>query len=460
MGHDEHFLQRLDRVDRDHVELALGLYRDHELIRFILSNVRLPDGAERVAIALENDPAGPHVVVARNGHFITCLGRGMSTGALPVVSRAHLDGLVSRVERIREGVALAKRRGFDEARLLDRIESGGPGVPREDFVAACAMLGPAIPLLFGVYRSWVEALEEIHPLLQTARKGDAPIKRRAERELTRGAWAMAHSAMILVHSASREWVQEWGAFPEQVKGSPWAALVAQCAFPFVVRAAWIAGRLGKPMLPSYKARYAAAPNPIDMREAGWGLLCMALRHSSIRGEALKALAHPPPSTEPREPWMAQSWTLFSHTARLVEEKEDQLRAEALTLGRDFVVVRARDLPESSPHRYTERDAVPEDLALPGLFDGWYDALNGERGQDLMLLGVVAASRARAEDFYFPATALHAIQPDDVDGLGRSMVEMHRMLLGTPQPMRREAKPGRNEPCPCGSGRKYKKCHGR
>ena len=29
-----------------------------------------------------------------------------------------------------------------------------------------------------------------------------------------------------------------------------------------------------------------------------------------------------------------------------------------------------------------------------------------------------------------------------------------------QPVRTEAKVGRNEPCPCGSGKKYKQCHGR
>ena len=28
-----------------------------------------------------------------------------------------------------------------------------------------------------------------------------------------------------------------------------------------------------------------------------------------------------------------------------------------------------------------------------------------------------------------------------------------------QPVRVEKKVGRNEPCPCGSGKKYKKCHG-
>jgi uncharacterized protein len=26
-------------------------------------------------------------------------------------------------------------------------------------------------------------------------------------------------------------------------------------------------------------------------------------------------------------------------------------------------------------------------------------------------------------------------------------------------IRKEAEPGRNDPCPCGSGKKYKKCHG-
>ena len=28
-----------------------------------------------------------------------------------------------------------------------------------------------------------------------------------------------------------------------------------------------------------------------------------------------------------------------------------------------------------------------------------------------------------------------------------------------EPIRKEAEPGRNDPCPCGSGKKYKKCHG-
>jgi hypothetical protein len=461
MGHDEHFLERLDRVASAHVALALGLYRDHDLVRYILSRVALPEkGADRVAIALADGGQGPHLVVARDGGFVTCLGPGMSTGALPLVSRAHLDGLVSKVERIREGVALAKKRGFDEARLLERIESSGPAVAREDFVGASAMLGPAVPLLAGVYASWAKSLDEMYPLLQTPRLLDPAPRRQAERDLARGAWAMAHSALLLVDSAEREWVREWATLPAHDRGSPWELLMMQGAFPFVIRAAWIAGRLGKPMLPSYKARYVEAANPMTVREAGWGILCMALRHASLRGEGLKALLSPPQPKAGAEPWVERAHAVFAEAAATIERKEDDLRSEALTLGRDLAIGRTGALTESSPYRFTERAQVPDDIALPALFDATYDANNGERGADLMLIAITVAAHAKAADFYFPATVLHAMGPPDLEGTGAALVEMRRTLFGVPKTVRREDRPGRNDPCPCGSGKKYKKCHGR
>jgi hypothetical protein len=461
MGHDEHFLQRLDRVDRSHVELALGLYRDHELIRYILANARVPADAERVAIALEGDAAGPHLVVARDGHFVTCLGRAMSTGSLPIISRAHLDGLVARVERVREGVALAKKRGFDESRLLDRLATAGAGVPREDFVAGCAVLGPAVPILLGVYASWVKAVHEMQPLLQMGRGSDAPAQRRAEEQLALGVWAMAHSAMIVAQAGSRAWVEDWSQGPAHDVGSPWSALVSQCAYPFAVRAAWLAAKFGKPMLAAYKVRYEKAPHPIEVREAGWGMIGMALRHAAIRGDVMRTLTRARPDAASDEPWIAQTRSFFADVARLVEEKEDSLRDEAMDLGRKRVVGLGEDLAEGSPHRFERPEDVPDDLALPALFDLWYDALNDERSADLMLIGVVTAARARAEDFYFPARFLHAVHPPSSKEQGQSLVEMHHKLLGIPKTVRHAEKPpGRNDPCSCGSGKKFKKCHGR
>lgn len=35
-----------------------------------------------------------------------------------------------------------------------------------------------------------------------------------------------------------------------------------------------------------------------------------------------------------------------------------------------------------------------------------------------------------------------------------------IILLITQPIRKEVKVGRNDPCPCGSGKKYKQCHGK
>ena len=44
------------------------------------------------------------------------------------------------------------------------------------------------------------------------------------------------------------------------------------------------------------------------------------------------------------------------------------------------------------------------------------------------------------------------KPEDITDL--------EILLNWPKPMEAEKKVGRNEPCPCGSGNKYKKCCGK
>jgi SWIM/SEC-C metal-binding protein len=44
------------------------------------------------------------------------------------------------------------------------------------------------------------------------------------------------------------------------------------------------------------------------------------------------------------------------------------------------------------------------------------------------------------------------KPEDTSDLER--------LLNPPEPKRAEKKVGRNEPCPCGSGKKHKKCCGK
>ena len=42
----------------------------------MLERVHLPEGDGRVALAIDDAREGPFVIVTRDGHFVTCLGRG------------------------------------------------------------------------------------------------------------------------------------------------------------------------------------------------------------------------------------------------------------------------------------------------------------------------------------------------------------------------------------------------
>lgn len=85
MAHDEHFLERLKRIQGAQVDLALELYYDSALVRSILKYAQVGEHVERIAVALSKNSDGPHVIVARDGGFVTCLGEGMAFGDLPVV---------------------------------------------------------------------------------------------------------------------------------------------------------------------------------------------------------------------------------------------------------------------------------------------------------------------------------------------------------------------------------------
>src|SRR5262245_467345 len=112
MGHAHHFLSRLDRLSRAHVDLALALYRDDERLRYLLEQVRIPEGAERVAVSLDHPSEGPFVLVTRQGRFVTCLGRGMRADNLPIITRAELDAFTAKH-------AVFQEREEVRARLID-----------------------------------------------------------------------------------------------------------------------------------------------------------------------------------------------------------------------------------------------------------------------------------------------------------------------------------------------------
>ena len=49
---------------------------------------------------------------------------------------------------------------------------------------------------------------------------------------------------------------------------------------------------------------------------------------------------------------------------------------------------------------------------------------------------------------------------ELDNSGPEDISDLNILLNTPEPVKVDKKTGRNDPCPCGSGMKYKKCCGK
>jgi uncharacterized protein YchJ len=102
--------------------------------------------------------------------------------------------------------------------------------------------------------------------------------------------------------------------------------------------------------------------------------------------------------------------------------------------------------------------VPEHLARTALlaFDG---DIHESTFLQLAVVALPVAARAAAEDFYFTRDVVRAWlgewEPEE------TLERVKRFSKASPkrEPARAEKTPGRNDPCTCGSGKKWKKCHG-
>ena len=91
-----------------------------------------------------------------------------------------------------------------------------------------------------------------------------------------------------------------------------------------------------------------------------------------------------------------------------------------------------------------------------LFQGLLDVLKSDVISLLSKVQIQAQSDVdeMEEQRRQSAPAQHSYQHDDVEAIGGDAPAHDEPAVRT------EAKVGRNEPCPCGSGKKYKQCHGK
>lgn len=102
-----------------------------------------------------------------------------------------------------------------------------------------------------------------------------------------------------------------------------------------------------------------------------------------------------------------------------------------------------------------------------LFDEMVNRIN-DRAVGIMMRAIIPELRPRTEADELPQQAPDTRrQPRLQESRGEAASAAQRAAAGQDtrdrqpvQPIRAEKLPGRNDPCPCGSGKKFKNCHGR
>lgn len=457
MGHDAHFLSRLDRVTPAQTDLALGLYRHHSLVRRLLRDPSLPPGAERVALALEDDAGlGPHVVVSRSGTFVTCLARGMMPFGLPILSRQRIDQAIAKDADMRERLA-----AWNIGRPPTVFGYFEPILTKQNLLAREEARGLALFAPFFAPEMFCHhgpALVRVLSIVTDGRRSGRARARADWKGHARDLWFLTHAfeAAGMVGEAIRPIVED------EAFGQPFVGpCVMLMDWPILARGVWAASRIGglaiEVGIGPEEARHPAADAATIAARMLFGLTHPE-HHAETERLFVKLEQRGETADAPKD--VRTIGELCSLSLSVLRDPE-AARAAALDRGRamHFELTRSR-LPPGDPDRPARPEDCPDDLAATAL-SITHRKIVGETADTAdMLQDLSVLARADEGIFHYP----RRLVPKLLQPWGPSDVDAHveKLLDGiepTP-PERAPTRPGRNDTCPCGSTKKWKKCCGR
>ena len=457
MPHAHHFLERLDRVPRSLVDFALSLYRDVELLQWILAYARIPAEEERVALSLQ-ETGGPYLVVTRDGHFVTALAEGMTTGDLRVLSRPQIDAFEARVRDGRARKELAAELappGKRPVDLLTLLNTRPHQLSREEVRA----IGGWSPLLWSTFlRVSAAGAEDLLAVAQawTLSKENAKKREELAIEATKKAHATG-ARLALATMGDLGWVEPMMANWNVRRGPSHMTTDLRLLAP-ALRGFWAAARMGKPALASYRSALDPESASVTLFDAALGATAIGLRHARAAGDARRIVEDlPAVAGAGAEAWSRE---IRDGCLRALERPEEAMGAAAAIGRRAYGPLARLLLPEGSPHRFEADDDVPRELALLTVAN--IIEHDCETRMTIDLLPWVARLAA-PEDMYFPEEIARAFRllPLRVEMAVERLLRQQKDLFGADvTTVRKAAVPERNAPCSCGSGKKYKKCCGR
>jgi len=447
MSHDEHFLERLARLDDLDTSFAFRLYRHPALVKRLLE-LAAPPGASRVAIALHRAPDGPLVVVERDGHFVTCLAAGMRTD-LPTIRRAVVDQHLEADAAFARLVRFAKEKA-DDATLDNPLINDIASLSFDRHVTA-EMVSRTYPWL-PVFEQ--HATKEIGDKLERWQRAWAGVRdavRLREKHhpdalrMWKAAYRLGSVSMQQVDAVRRMFLEIEPNHGNDGGRLYVAAIAATTGrFGTVLRGLWAHGQLGAVLETAAHASARSNASSFDRWVAGSTLAVIALKNPDLKARAELTLRHV------RDDPATDDYTRrhYRKLHRVIEHPREAMERH-LDWARAFVAERFPPLGELDA-----TDTLTLSLEDPRVCFG---AEADDRLSDALVF--VAAADAPQ---MFPRDALVARMPpvtelaEALDYVERMRAQRRKERAEEPPP---PPTPGRNEPCHCGSGKKFKKCHG-
>jgi hypothetical protein len=227
-----------------------------------------------------------------------------------------------------------------------------------------------------------------------------------------------------------------------------------------LRALWATGKLGALTFDAAKRVFRTGASSDGQLDAGLSLAIIGHRFRKCRGEVAKILAIGKREHEAPEVAFRRSVGEVTLASLEVVSVCDDVRPMLQEVGARLWVQQSKALPADHPLRMTSVDEVPAELAVPQFAamsaDLWTFGINGAS-----VAAMLSSAALDAEELYFPRALADALPPVEFAGWAELCCARVRKDATRSRPSVTAApKPGRNEPCSCGSGEKYKRCCGR
>jgi hypothetical protein len=216
----------------------------------------------------------------------------------------------------------------------------------------------------------------------------------------------------------------------------------------VVTGGWLMAQFGPDAVEAIAQRVDARDR-YGTTDAVTGLCAIAARHPAYRAEIRDILSRirVPPSCYEMHP----AANLGLEVLRMDAEGSVAPAVRAAAQAHAFEVAR-----ELFPDAGSPAD-IPVDEALTLYLQNTSGVMESRENFLSCLMLVVEAAKLDAEALCLPRRFKHLHRSRLDPQLAPTLIQGVRQGRPRPQPERAREMPGRNEPCPCDSGRKYKRC---